>query len=312
MLRTRVISAAVLLVIVSIPAILGGWPLLALVILMAGLASWEYVRLLRLGGHQPSMALTILFSALFVAQAQWPDLTSRWTCCWPAVVVGFLLLALWHKSPQPITDWALSLAGVLYLGWLLSYLVRLRLQPLGLSWLIMAALMVWTADGIISKSRGRDFRSLRRFVQNGLTVHKTSEVFPSLLRWYLGATATILLFFITPGLHWLGGLLFLIANVSFGASIVFYNSYLPNIASEDQRDRVSAFGWAMGYLGGGLLLLVNLVLFLFAEPLGLEESMVARISLASAGFWWLGFSTITFATLRQRQSARPLPRVTTT
>jgi len=123
----------------------------------------------------------------------------------------------------------------------------------------------------------------------------------------LGATATILLFFITPGLHWLGGLLFLIANVSFGASIVFYNSYLPNIASEDQRDRVSAFGWAMGYLGGGLLLLVNLVLFLFAEPLGLEESMVARISLASAGFWWLGFSTITFATLRQRQSARPLP-----
>jgi UMF1 family MFS transporter len=123
----------------------------------------------------------------------------------------------------------------------------------------------------------------------------------------LGATATILLFFVTPGLHWLGGLLFLIANVSFGASIVFYNSYLPNIASEDQRDRVSAFGWAMGYLGGGLLLLVNLIMFLFADTLGLAESMVARISLATAGFWWLGFSMITFATLRQRQSARPLP-----
>ena len=123
----------------------------------------------------------------------------------------------------------------------------------------------------------------------------------------LGSIATISLFFVTPGLHWLGGLLFIVANVSFGASIVFYNSYLPNIASEDQRDRVSAFGWAMGYLGGGLLLLINLVLFLFADSLGLEQSMVARISLASAGFWWLGFSTITFATLRQRQAARPLP-----
>ena len=41
--------------------------------------------------------------------------------------------------------------------------------------------------------------------------------------------------------------------------MVFYNSYLPNIASEDQRDRVSAYGWAMGYLGGGLLLVLNLV-----------------------------------------------------
>lgn len=123
----------------------------------------------------------------------------------------------------------------------------------------------------------------------------------------IGSVATIGLFFVTPGLHWLAGLLFLIANVSFGASIVFYNSYLPNIASEDQRDRVSAFGWAMGYLGGGLLLLLNLVLFLMAGSLGIDEGTVARISLASAGFWWLGFSLITFVTLRPRQVARPLP-----
>ena len=123
----------------------------------------------------------------------------------------------------------------------------------------------------------------------------------------IGAAATVALFFVTSGMHWIGGLLFLIANVSFGASVVFYHSYLPNIASEDQRDRVSAFGWAMGYLGGGLLLLINLVLFLFAGRLGLSQSMVARISLASAGIWWLGFALITFATLRARHEARPLP-----
>jgi len=123
----------------------------------------------------------------------------------------------------------------------------------------------------------------------------------------IGSVATISMFFIQPGWHWVGGLLFLLANLAFGASIVFYNSYLPNIASEDQRDRVSSFGWAMGYLGGGLLLLLNLVLYLFAGKIGLGSDQVARISLASAGVWWLGFSFITFATLRARHAARPLP-----
>ncbi|RPJ51659.1 MAG: MFS transporter [Chloroflexi bacterium] len=123
----------------------------------------------------------------------------------------------------------------------------------------------------------------------------------------LGSSATILMFFIQPGGHWLAALLFLIANLAFGASIVFYNSFLPNIASEDQRDRVSSYGWAMGYLGGGLLLLLNLILYLFADRIGLSSSLVARISLASPGVWWLGFSFITFARLRQRQPARPLP-----
>ncbi|MGC8782316.1 MAG: MFS transporter [Anaerolineae bacterium] len=124
----------------------------------------------------------------------------------------------------------------------------------------------------------------------------------------LGSSATLAMFLLGPGLHWLGGGLFIIANLAFGASMVFYNSYLPNIASADQRDRVSSFGWAMGYLGGGLLLLLNLLLYLFSDRLGLEADAVARISLASAGAWWLGFSFITFATLRSRHAVRPLPR----
>ena len=78
----------------------------------------------------------------------------------------------------------------------------------------------------------------------------------------LGAIMTTCLFFVTGGLWWLGGLLFILANLSFGAAIVFYNAYLPDIASEERRDNVSSRGFAMGYLGGGLLLLVNIVLFL--------------------------------------------------
>ncbi len=123
----------------------------------------------------------------------------------------------------------------------------------------------------------------------------------------LGATMTILLFLVSGSLWWLGGLLFILANLAFGASIVFYNSYLPDIASSDQRDRVSSFGWAMGYLGDGLLLALNLAFYTFHERLGIPTATAIRINLASAGVWWLGFSFITWARLQQRHARRPLP-----
>ncbi|MCS7324246.1 MAG: MFS transporter [Anaerolineae bacterium] len=123
----------------------------------------------------------------------------------------------------------------------------------------------------------------------------------------LGALATTALFFVQGDLWWLGGVLFIIANFAFGAAIVFYNAYLPDIASADQRDRVSAFGWAMGYLGGGLLLALNLVLFLQRERLGLDSATAVRINLASAGVWWFGWSFWTWLTLRPRHATRTLP-----
>jgi UMF1 family MFS transporter len=124
----------------------------------------------------------------------------------------------------------------------------------------------------------------------------------------LGAIATMLMFFVQGDLWWLGGVLFIIANLAFGAAVVFYNAYLPDIASLDQRDRVSSFGWAMGYLGGGLLLIVNLVIFLLRDQLGLDGGTAVRINLASAGLWWLLWSFWTWATLRSRHAAQPVPR----
>ena len=123
----------------------------------------------------------------------------------------------------------------------------------------------------------------------------------------LGALATIGLFLVTEPLWWLGGILFVFANLAFGAAIVFYNAYLPDIASEDQRDRVSSYGWAMGYLGGGLLLLLNLVFYQLHEQLGIPTGLAIRINMASAGVWWLGFSFITWARLGSRRTTRKLP-----
>jgi MFS transporter, UMF1 family len=124
---------------------------------------------------------------------------------------------------------------------------------------------------------------------------------------FIGAVSTILMFVVTGDLWWLGGVLFIIANLSFGAAIVFYNAYLPDIASEEERDRVSSYGWAMGYLGGGILLALNLAFFIFSEDLGVPGDVAVRINLASAGIWWMGFAFITWARLRPRHAAHPLP-----
>jgi len=123
----------------------------------------------------------------------------------------------------------------------------------------------------------------------------------------IGAVATIFMFFITGDLWWLGGVLFIIANLAFGAAIVFYNAYLPDIASEEERDRVSSYGFSMGYLGGGILLALNLAFFIFSEDMGVPSTLAVRINLASAGIWWIGFSLITWARLKPRHAARPLP-----
>jgi UMF1 family MFS transporter len=123
----------------------------------------------------------------------------------------------------------------------------------------------------------------------------------------IGALATIALFFTAGSLWWLGGLLFILANLTFGAAIVFYNAYLPDIASEDQRDSVSSYGWALGYLGGGLLLVLNLAFYQLRGTLGVPTGLAVRINLASAGVWWLGWSFVTWARLRPRHARRPLP-----
>lgn len=124
----------------------------------------------------------------------------------------------------------------------------------------------------------------------------------------IGAISTILMFAVTGSLWWLGGVLFIIANLTFGAAIVFYNAYLPDIASEEERDRVSSYGWAMGYLGGGLLLALNLAFFIFSDTLGVPGDLAVRINLASAGIWWMGFALLTWNRLRPRHAARSLPK----
>jgi len=123
---------------------------------------------------------------------------------------------------------------------------------------------------------------------------------------YVGAGATAAMFFLQGPAYLPAGVLFLVANTAFGASVVVYNSFLPEIAAPEERDAVSSKGWAIGYLGGGLLLALNLLLYIRPRALGLDENLAIRIGLASAGVWWGVFTVIPLMRIRSRQAARRL------
>ena len=109
---------------------------------------------------------------------------------------------------------------------------------------------------------------------------------------WLGALSAAGLFFVT-GTRWqLGAILMVLATVFLGSSLVVYDSILNQIARPDDRDRVSSRGWALGYLGGGLLLAVNLVLVTMHDTFGLSTGMAVRISMLSAALWWGLFAII--------------------
>ncbi|HTL01702.1 MAG TPA: MFS transporter [Vicinamibacterales bacterium] len=107
----------------------------------------------------------------------------------------------------------------------------------------------------------------------------------------IGALASGALFFIQRGDWQMAALLFGIGNIGFAASLAFYDSLLPHVASEDEIDRVSTAGYAIGYLGGGLLLALNVAWILSPSTFGLPDAALAsRLSFLSVALWWPLFS----------------------
>lgn len=124
---------------------------------------------------------------------------------------------------------------------------------------------------------------------------------------YLGVLGCILLFwFGSRDQLQLGLAGMMLATVGYSGSIVFYNSYLPVIATEDRQDKVSARGFSYGYLGATVLLLINLSLILNQKKLGIvDNTLLPRLAFLSTGLWWLGFAQITFTHLPNRISTKP-------
>jgi UMF1 family MFS transporter len=124
----------------------------------------------------------------------------------------------------------------------------------------------------------------------------------TLLSWiaWVGAAAASAMVFL-GGHRWgLGIVLAVIAGLCLGSSLVIYDAILVDISTPDERDAVSSKGWAFGYIGGGLLLAVNLVMVAMPGTFGLSKEWAVRVSLLSAGLWWGGFTLIPFLGLRDR------------
>jgi len=115
----------------------------------------------------------------------------------------------------------------------------------------------------------------------------------------LGSLSTCGLFFAGPGQYLFAAALFILGNIGFAAGNIFYNAYLPDLAEGHKADQLSAKGFALGYVGGGLMLLIAFVMIQKSALLGFAGiGEATRFSFLLTGIWWLGFSLPTFAWLK--------------
>ena len=126
---------------------------------------------------------------------------------------------------------------------------------------------------------------------------------------YIGAVSCMLLYFFDLENFGLGLLFYAFALIGFWGSLVFYNSYLPDIALPEQQDRISAKGYALGYIGSVILLIINLVMVMQHEWFGFDNELTAmRYSFILVGIWWIGFSQISYRRLPSFRNSNKLKR----
>ena len=126
---------------------------------------------------------------------------------------------------------------------------------------------------------------------------------------YLGATSCIGLFWFSLDFLWFGLLCYFFALIGFWSSLVFYNSYLPDIAFPEQQDKISAKGFSLGYIGSVILLIICLIMIMKYEWFGFEdEGLPTRLSFVLTGVWWIGFSQYTYKYLPKGNKKEKLTR----
>lgn len=108
----------------------------------------------------------------------------------------------------------------------------------------------------------------------------------------IGVTATALLYMIKTGDWLLASIFFVFGNIGFAGSLVYYDALLPHVARPDEMDQVSSRGYAMGYIGGGILLAINLFMIMFVPDLvpALDAGLMTRLSFVTVAVWWLVFT----------------------
>jgi len=126
---------------------------------------------------------------------------------------------------------------------------------------------------------------------------------------YLGSLSCIGLFWFSLDFLWFGLVCYFFALIGFWSSLVFYNSYLPDIAFPEQQDKISAKGFSLGYIGSVILLIICLIMIMKYEWFGFEdEGFPTRFSFVLTGIWWMGFSQYTYRYLPKGNRKQKMTR----
>lgn len=124
----------------------------------------------------------------------------------------------------------------------------------------------------------------------------------------VGSLACMILYlFSSESTMWIGVIAFVVATIGCAGGLVFYDSYLPEIASEDMYDKVSAKGYTFGYIGSVLLLVGILIFALNHTAFGIQDKVIPyRIGFVLVGVWWISFSQLTFQRLPKKKAYKPM------
>jgi len=145
MLLTRALSALALAPLVIVLIVIGGWALSGALLIVLGIAAWEYVRLMERGNFRPAWGIALALIATLLVDPLLPQASLA-----PAAISLALIVSLvWHtahRTPTVTADWALTVAGGLYLGWAGRHFVLIRSFAQGAAWLVIVLSGVWLAD----------------------------------------------------------------------------------------------------------------------------------------------------------------------
>ena len=154
----RFLSAIILIPIIVGATYAGGFWFFAIVVLAASVAGYEFFQMMKLAGYKPSCFWSLILIWLLLADARYP----AWQLARPALTGVMVLSLSWQlfkkDTTTPIVDWALTIAGALYLGWMAGHFISLRDAPHGLEWTVLMLLATWATDTgayVIGLSLGR-------------------------------------------------------------------------------------------------------------------------------------------------------------
>lgn len=125
----------------------------------------------------------------------------------------------------------------------------------------------------------------------------------------IGSVSCMMLYFFNLENLYAGLFFYMLALIGFWGSLVFYNSYLPDIALPEQQDAISAKGYSLGYIGSVILLIINLAMIMKSELFGFSNALEAmKVSFVLVGIWWLGFSQISYRRLPDFRNDRKISK----